>query len=168
MLPDPMTEEPLHGWLSGRWWDDEVTDMPQNGTTEQWQIINLTGDAHPIHLHLTQFQVVNRQNLAADADGIPLYAGYYPLRDIATPPSIAQPVPRAAVPGGRPRRPPERRSPTKPAGHRICPPGQVTRILAPWDAKPEWFTNGEARYVWHCHILDHEDNEMMRPMIVKQ
>ena len=35
-------------------------------------------------------------------------------------------------------------------------PGMVTRIIVRFDAEP-------GRYVWHCHILEHEDNEMMRP-----
>jgi spore coat protein A len=35
-------------------------------------------------------------------------------------------------------------------------PGMVTRIIARFDGYP-------GRYVWHCHILEHEDNEMMRP-----
>jgi spore coat protein A len=34
-------------------------------------------------------------------------------------------------------------------------PAQVTRIKARFD-RP-------GRYVWHCHILSHEDHEMMRP-----
>ncbi len=37
------------------------TELPVEGTTELWQIINLTADAHPIHLHLVQFQIVSRQ-----------------------------------------------------------------------------------------------------------
>jgi spore coat protein A, manganese oxidase len=32
----------------------------------------------------------------------------------------------------------------------------VTRIIVPFEGFP-------GRYVWHCHILEHEDNEMMRP-----
>ena len=37
----------------------------------------------------------------------------------------------------------------------IAPPGHITRIMAHFDIA--------GRYVWHCHIIDHEDNEMMRP-----
>ncbi|UCE24995.1 MAG: T9SS type A sorting domain-containing protein, partial [Candidatus Zixiibacteriota bacterium] len=40
----------------------------------------------------------------------------------------------------------------------ISPPGQVTRIKAVFDIL--------GLYVWHCHILEHEDNEMMRPFKV--
>ena len=35
--------------------------MPEEGTTELWEIVNLTADSHPIHLHLVQFQLMNRQ-----------------------------------------------------------------------------------------------------------
>jgi spore coat protein A len=38
----------------------------------------------------------------------------------------------------------------------LCPPGQVTRIITPFTGEP-------GRFVWHCHMLEHEDNEMMRP-----
>ena len=38
-----------------------ATETPQEGATEIWEVANLTGDAHPIHIHLIQFQVINRQ-----------------------------------------------------------------------------------------------------------
>ena len=38
------------------------TELPVKGATEQWDIINLTADAHPIHIHLVQFQLINRQD----------------------------------------------------------------------------------------------------------
>ena len=38
-----------------------ITEMPQTGSTEEWEIINMTVDAHPIHVHLIQFQLLNRQ-----------------------------------------------------------------------------------------------------------
>ena len=41
----------------------------------------------------------------------------------------------------------------------IAYPGQVTRVQAA-------VRHGRAQYVWHCHILEHEDNEMMRPFRV--
>lgn len=58
-------------------------------------------------------------------------------------------------------------------------PGRVTRLklrFAPQDAKPNEVKPGinlfpfdptiGPGYVWHCHIVDHEDNEMMRPLII--
>ncbi|MDJ0801088.1 MAG: multicopper oxidase domain-containing protein [Calothrix sp. MO_167.B12] len=37
----------------------------------------------------------------------------------------------------------------------VANPGEVTRVIAKFDRR--------GRYVWHCHILSHEDHEMMRP-----
>ena len=37
----------------------------------------------------------------------------------------------------------------------IAYPGEVTRIKATF--------NNPGQFVWHCHIVEHEDNEMMRP-----
>jgi FtsP/CotA-like multicopper oxidase with cupredoxin domain len=37
----------------------------------------------------------------------------------------------------------------------IAYPGQVTRVKAQF--------NTPGQFVWHCHIVEHEDNEMMRP-----
>ena len=42
----------------------------------------------------------------------------------------------------------------------LCPPGQMTRIITPFTAEP-------GRFVWHCHMLEHEDNEMMRPYLIR-
>ena len=47
--------------MGGLHWDDPVTEDPLAGSTEIWQLANTTGDAHPIHVHLVQFQVLNRQ-----------------------------------------------------------------------------------------------------------
>ncbi len=120
-------------WLSTPLpWGAPITENPALGATEIWEIHNFTADAHPIHLHLVRFKVVDRQALAADEEGI-----------------AVQP----AVLVGDPR-PPE---PWE-AGYKdtvIAYPGEVTRIQATFDIA--------GLYVWHCHILEHEDNEMMRP-----
>ena len=46
----------------GQWDHHFYSELPQEGDTEVWEIVNLTADAHPIHLHLVQFQLINRQN----------------------------------------------------------------------------------------------------------
>jgi spore coat protein A len=60
----------------------------------------------------------------------------------------------------------------------IMYPGEVTRIVVRWAPTDLPTTtppaqlyfpfdpNGGHGYVWHCHIIDHEDNEMMRPDII--
>ena len=109
-------------------WADAATETPALGSTEVWEIFNYTEDAHPVHPHTVQFQVVNRQKF-----------------DTAT---------GALVGASRPPEPGE-------TGFKdtiIAYPGEVTRIKAQF-AVP-------GRFVWHCHILEHEDGEMMRPLVV--
>lgn len=110
-------------------WHNAITETPALNSMESWEIFNLTVDAHPIHLHLVKFQVIDRQPLD-------------PLTMLPT--GVSTP-----------------RAPTE-AGYKdtvVSLPGQVTRIKAIFDIA--------GLYVWHCHILEHEDNEMMRPYRVQ-
>ena len=109
-------------------WMDGLTENPGLGT-EMWEIRNFTADAHPIHIHQTQFRVVGRAAFDPENPDLP--------------------------PG--PARPPEAWE-TGPKDTLIAYPGEITRLLATFDL------NGQ--YVWHCHILDHEDHDMMRPMAI--
>ncbi|MHC4396390.1 MAG: multicopper oxidase family protein [Planctomycetota bacterium] len=114
-------------------WMDNITENPGVGDIEEWVIYNFTADAHPIHIHQIQFQVVNRQQLATDAEGMAI-----------------QP---AQLLGGTIRSPEVWETGEKDTV--IVYPGEVTRVKARYDI-PGFF-------VWHCHIVEHEDNEMMRP-----
>jgi len=162
------------------------SELPNEGETEVWEIVNLTADAHPIHTHLTQFQLVNRQMFnvhnynAAYGAAFPggLYIpGYGPPRDYNTG--------NARALGGNPDITRFLQGPARPpaaneAGWKdtvVMYPGQVTRIavrFAPMDKAiddpdlcyPFDPNVGNHGYVWHCHIIDHEDNEMMRPYSV--
>jgi len=158
---------------------DYYSELPHEGDTEVWEIVNLTADAHPIHTHLTQFQLLNRQNFntnkynkaygAAFPGGVfiggfgpPLNYGNGNARALGGNPDIVPYLQgMAAPPNGNE------------AGWKdtvIAYPGQVTRFVvryAPIDGSadhypfdPNALNHG---YVWHCHIIDHEDNEMMRP-----
>ena len=111
-------------------WTDPASETPAVGTCELWEIHNFTVDAHPVHLHLVQFEIIGRY---PDAAGQPDLAG------LAMNPPEANELGRKDMV--------------------ICYPGEVTVIKAVFDKA--------GNYVWHCHILDHEDNEMMRPMIVQ-
>jgi spore coat protein A len=137
--PDGYT---MIGMLGQKHWDDPITEDPKAGSTEIWSFANATGDVHPIHLHLVQFQVLNRQ--AFDAKTFAT-TGKLNLLGIPMPPeSNERPAWKDTI---------------KTYG------GMVTRVIAKFDlpagtvAKP----GDEFRYVWHCHVLEHEDNEMMRP-----
>ncbi|MBI5116635.1 multicopper oxidase domain-containing protein [Candidatus Poribacteria bacterium] len=115
---------PLH-------FSDDVTENPAVGASEQWEIHNFTEDAHPIHVHLVQFQIVNRE-VASEVS-----PNYDPEN-----PNIGE----VYLPG------PEE------DGFKdtvVAYPGEITRLNATFDMA--------GLYVWHCHILSHEDNDMMRP-----
>jgi spore coat protein A, manganese oxidase len=113
-------------------WSEPVTENPNVGDTEIWEIYNFTADAHPMHVHEVTFEVVNRQALVTNADG------------------ETQPPARLL---GDPRPPEAWESGFKDTV--VTHPGEVTRIKARF--------HHPGQFVWHCHIVEHEDNEMMRP-----
>jgi spore coat protein A, manganese oxidase len=117
------------GWTM-QMWVDPVTENPAAGATEVWEFYNATADAHPIHVHETVFEVMNRQDIVVDEGNQTVQL---------TPDTVRPPEPWET---GR-------------KDTVIAYPGQVTRIRATF-ATP-------GQYVWHCHIVEHEDNEMMRP-----
>ncbi len=174
------------------------SELPHEGAIEQWEIINLTADAHPMHLHLVQFQLMNRQ--AFDVKGYTAaYNAAFPgiagdpvggmfLPDFGPPKDYNVANGDGAV-GGNPAVGPflnAKKWPVVPplpseAGWKdtvIMYPGEVSRIMVRWaptdlpanttpaNASFPFNPNGGHGYVWHCHIIDHEDNEMMRPTSV--
>jgi FtsP/CotA-like multicopper oxidase with cupredoxin domain len=156
-------DEPLGVFLNGQKWAGVITELPEVGTTEDWWLINPTEDAHPIHTHLTQFQVVYR----IPFDAVAYQAAWEAVNGPAPVPVDTVPTEVSVLPflTGPPVAPS-----TEEMGWfdtTITPPGWVTVIrirYASQDGTPYPFdaTSGPG-YVWHCHILEHEDNEMMRP-----
>ena len=156
---------PLEVLLNGQKWSGTVTERPKVGSTEDWVIVNLTMDTHPIHLHLVQFQLVGRvaiDKVAYNASWIQLNNGLappFPLNYVPKQLNIASYVQGSLV-GPKPNE--------KAWKDTIqMNPGEATIIrvrFASQNGSPFPFdaTKGPG-YVWHCHIIDHEDNEMMRP-----
>ena len=158
---------PVEILLNGQKWHADISEKPVLGTTEEWVIVNPTMDTHPIHLHLVQFQLVSRQRMDVmqyEQDWMMLNGGMMPPYHM-TP----EELPVDGYLQGKPR-----------AAHAWeqgwkdtvqMNPGEVTIIrvkFAPIDGSelyPFDPTQGPG-YVWHCHILDHEDNEMMRPYVI--
>ena len=104
--------------LDGAKWTDPTTELPLKGTTEIWEITNSTDNSHPIHLHLVQFQVLDRTSrLLGEIPIEPYELGW-----------------KDTVMVNR---------------------SETVRVIA-------HFEDFEGLYVWHCHILEHEDHEMMR------
>ncbi len=148
--PAEFASEGLSGQMNGAAsWHAPTTENPKLGDTEIWEIYNDTGDAHPVHLHLINFEVLDRHNFTADELQQPLVQHNgtvgqgYRLENINVGAQVNQPAGYAE---------------NAPKDMVIALPGQVTRIKATFD-KP-------GRYVWHCHILSHEDHEMMRVLEV--
>jgi len=140
-----LNNQGLKTW--GRVYLDAATETPAHGATEVWQIMNLTGDTHPIHFHLVNVQLIQRQPFTGDPSSFS-YSG----------------------------------PPTPPDPNEIgwketvrMNPGEVTTVIMKFDLPnlPTAEMNnavsprtGGKEYVWHCHILEHEEHDMMRPLIV--
>ncbi|WP_404459001.1 multicopper oxidase family protein [Oceanobacillus kapialis] len=121
--------------LDNKMWHDPVTETPRLNTTEVWEFMNVTNFTHPIHLHLVQFQVIDRQPFDLEqynADGSMVYT------EPASPPQPNERGWKDTI---------------------AAPSGQLTRVIAK-------FSPYTGDYVWHCHILEHEDYDMMRPFRV--
>jgi FtsP/CotA-like multicopper oxidase with cupredoxin domain len=164
---------PLEILLDGQKWANAVSEYPVYGTTEEWVIVNPTADTHPIHLHLVQFQLVSRQRFDVAgymAEWSMLNMGISTnTMDKMMPPYSQEPQDVADLNKYL-------KSNSKPANKWEqgwkdtvqMNPGEVTIIrvkFAPIDGTQLYSfdpTEGPG-YVWHCHIIDHEDNEMMRP-----
>lgn len=154
---------PVEVLLDGRKWGAPISELPKLGTTEEWEIINLTADTHPMHWHLVQFQLSRRQRLDTEAYMADWIAANGDMMPPFTQPTKPWPVDSYLI--GTPTPPRLNEQGWKDTIQ--MNPGEVTTIrmrFAQQDGSPYPFdaTKGPG-YVWHCHILDHEDNEMMRP-----
>lgn len=114
-------------------WHMPVTETAILGSTEIWSLVNLTDDTHPIHLHHVRFQVLDRRPFDRDV---------YLLQKATLRFTGAALAPRPNERGWK--------------DVVQCPPNMITRIHVSFDGFP-------GRYLWHCHLLEHEANDMMRP-----
>jgi FtsP/CotA-like multicopper oxidase with cupredoxin domain len=126
--------------------EDATTFFPVLGEYEVWRLINLTEDTHPIHLHLDPFQILSRRAIRHEvpADGID-------DSDLAASVTLE-------------------RDPDNDLDHAIddnerglkdtirVNPNEIVEIAVR-------FTTYAGRYMYHCHILEHEDRDMMRPFV---
>lgn len=143
---------------------DPSSENPKAGTTEIWKIVNRTADTHPIHFHLINAQVISRQaidigafNTAAAAAGVG---------------AAVDPTPYLL---GAPRGPDNNEKGWKETIR--MNPGEITTVIKKFDLprtpfavplspSPTLGVRGY-EYVWHCHILEHEEHDMMRPLVVQ-
>jgi o-aminophenol oxidase len=126
--------------------EDATTFFPMLGHYEVWQLINLTGDTHPIHVHLDPFQILSRRAIRYE---IP--EGGIGDRELSAAVTLE-------------------RDPEDELAHAIddnerglkdtirVNPNEIVEIAVR-------FTSYSGRYMYHCHILEHEDRDMMRPFV---
>jgi spore coat protein A len=117
-----------------------VTEEPTLGDTEIWSFANLTAMSHPIHLHLVHFQVLGRQ----PADD------YDPAEGDIEPGALKSPEPYEL------------------GWNDVVSvhPGEVVHVIAHFGEYEGLFNDQTGEYMWHCHMLEHEDHDMMRPFRV--
>jgi spore coat protein A len=120
-----------------RGFQDAATEILRVGSTQVWDIYNTTMDSHPIHLHLVKFQVLSRQDFSADVDEATGVMSNILLRANPKSPAANEAGWKDTV---------------------VVNPGEVVRVVATFDKV--------GAYVWHCHILSHEEHDMMRPLLV--
>ncbi len=174
---------PLEVLLNNSHFMAKVSEHAAEGGTEIWEIVNLTEDAHPIHIHLANFQVLNAQAFDKEAyEEVYEKAFRHDYRPGAGPPLGYYQGNRRAL-GGNPDVAPYLRGPVLPpwahaAGWKdtlLVRPGMVTRFavrFAPTETRADEtgghypFDPADGSYMWHCHILDHEDNDMMRSFTI--
>jgi spore coat protein A, manganese oxidase len=139
----------------GRPYDSPTTEMVQAGSTEVWEIFNTTADVHPMHFHLVNVQVINRQPIQVNSLGNT--QGGVNFTGPATPAESNETGWKETV---------------------MMFPGTVTRIIMKFNLgqirtaggavvpTPLSTRTGGNEFVWHCHILEHEEHDMMRPLVV--
>jgi len=172
-----------------------VTEKPVEGTTEKWQIINMTMDTHPMHMHLVQFQLVSRQDydyMAYMDDYMKSFSGVnggmagmymggegspfkYDVKNkdgaIGGNPAVTPYLLGRVIPAEPNERGWKDVIKTNfgqvmtymvrfaPTDLPLCTPKALLRYGFDPSKGPG--------YVWHCHIVEHEDNDMMRPLSIQ-
>ncbi len=157
--------------LNLSYFDDPITEFPEAGSTEIWSLINLTSEAHPIHVHLLDFRVIDRTRFAGfngtlsrtnPPSGVVSYINDRQLEQLKPLATYLTTNAVAALPFE-----------SGPKDVVRVAPYSVTRIVMTWPNDPILYSSPSARdldpatagrYIFHCHLLEHEDDDMMRPL----
>lgn len=121
-----------------------ATETPLAGAVEVWRIFNISADTHPIHFHIANVQVLARQPFR-------VISGVFTLVGAARGPEPNELGWKETV---------------------QMHPGECTTVVMRFDLPPVPFSvpasprTGNNEFVWHCHILEHEEHDMMRPLVV--
>jgi spore coat protein A len=132
----------------------KIEQLSSGWDFEDWVFVNMTPDTHPMHTHLFDFEVMGRYNFDAAGfskanggkNGVPQLptASLLPyLKSGLIPPDPTEMGFKDTVKAN---------------------PGQVTVVRAKFNLPST--ASGPQQYVHHCHIVEHEDNDMMERFIV--
>ncbi|CAI5458848.1 unnamed protein product [Closterium sp. Yama58-4] len=150
-MKDEESGNPLMGMIDKKHFTEKIDITPTYGTRELWYLINLTEDTHPIHIHFSPHRILFRR---------PFDKEHYGEKKCSIPDGSCYTGPAVS-----PRKNERGWKDTTRA-----PPGYVTALVvdfSPWMGKELSFDPSKGPgYMIHCHILDHEDNDMMRPFKV--
>ncbi|OMO88072.1 Multicopper oxidase, type 1 [Corchorus olitorius] len=150
-------DDPTHLYINGKPYDAPATETPKAGTSEIWNVINLAEDTHPMHIHLGLFKVLDQTELVNEDE--------FKECMLKKNDAIKCQISKYA-----------RGKKIKVAAHEKgwknvykMAPGFVTKILVKFsyihsNSSYSFDPTAEPGYVYHCHMLDHEDNAMMRPL----
>jgi FtsP/CotA-like multicopper oxidase with cupredoxin domain len=129
---------------------DATTIFIEKGAWHMWKVLNLSPDSHPFHVHLTQLHALTRQQLKSPAGDLDSAGFEFDLTGAAT----SEP---AALPGWKDT-------------FRVNPGGrdEATGVIQTAELLTIFgqFKQRAGRYMYHCHILEHEDADMMRAFVV--
>jgi spore coat protein A, manganese oxidase len=163
--------------LNGLLFHAPITEKPELNGVEEWVMINTTPDVHPMHVHLVKFEVVEKGYVDTSV------AGAYARADGAG--GMPQINPAALVPSADPRLSLVANSAPANSVYRVAPnelmfwkdTAMVPPAMTPFGANTDVVNPGYIKirmvfprtgtYMWHCHILSHEENAMMRPFMVQ-
>ena len=143
-----LNNQGLPTWGRG-YMDMPLTETAANGETQVWNIFNLTGDTHPIHIHLVNFQVISRAPF-----------------DAKTPDFTAIGTPRPPDPNELGWKETVRANPGEVITVTMNFRAPDPQVIQPWVKFATSPRTGGYEYVWHCHILEHEEHDMMRSFAV--
>jgi FtsP/CotA-like multicopper oxidase with cupredoxin domain len=147
-----IVEQHEHGERQTRWrtvaarFEDTATFFPTLGAREIWRFINLTEDTHPMHVHLDSFQVLERQPALVELDEATTTAAATSAV-VRVGKNADDRIPHALDENERGRKDTVRVN-----------ANEVVDIVVRFSYA--------GRYMYHCHILEHEDHDMMRPFII--
>lgn len=128
-------------WKAAQQFYDRINWRIHLDGTELWYVINLSPDTHPVHVHLVDLYVIGRYGFTWDKTGV-----FDPSADTLTHVDATTSIAIEPTMQG-------------PKDTVRVNPGEMITLAMKFSPFP-------GRYMYHCHILEHEDHDMMRPFVV--